>query len=344
MDKVDFVSMKTSVIAIIVVAIIAIAAVGVYFAFFNNQEKALPVDEIVRDNVIVGDDIELEMDAIITSSSVVEDVEASYMFYTLYYYAGEKIGTESIRYQGASITCDVYEYVNEFMGDSVMRYYVSPTSGVVFISETAMGGKLATRTVLGETNVDLTLTEEEQVVTIDTSIKYEGTMVGYFDGLVQMTLTGESLYTVKNLYTVETEEGTETHIDVQVDSNMVGNVDADLEVIAVDEDEVTIEGADEPMEIDQFLSMISYSRYIKVLEDEYDVTYGERTVSKMATIFGEREVTTQHITVPSENTELIFQFGNADVLYSLKCITTSGDNVTTTEYSVLGSSLISVKN
>jgi len=336
--------MKTSVIAIIVVAIIAIAAVGVYFAFFNNQEKPLPVDEIVRDNVVVGDNIELEMDAIMTGSSVVTDVEASYMFFNLYYYVGEKTGTETIRYEGASITCDVYEYVDEYMDGTVMKYYVSPTSGVVFISETIVGGELATKTVLGETNVDLTLTEEEQEITIDTSIKYEGTMIGSFNGLATMTLTGETLYTVKNLYTVETEEGTETHIDIQVDSNMVGNVDADLEVIAVDGDEITIEGADEPLETDEFFSLISYSKYIKVLEDEYDVTYGDRTVSKMATIYGEREVTTQHITVASENTELIFQFGNADVLYSVKAITSNGDSVSTTEYSVLESSLISVKN
>jgi len=333
--------MKTSVIAIIVVVIIAVAAVGTYFLLTNNNNNVTDTDYIVRDKAIVGDYI--EMRASITADKVTEltDNTRTLVLYDLYVTADEmeKIGAQSYTYKGTSIMCDLYQSANEYR---TMTYLIEPSSGVVY-RYTSDYGTATTSMSLIDSNYDLSKTMAEQQISVGSYVKYTADSEIKTEN-TSVVSTGSTTYTVSAVIPADDEDYL---YNLTMASNSVSTTETKLVVESINTDgTLNIKGSSEPMANDDFIAMISYSKYIdKLRSTGVDITMGDRTVAKSETAFGDREVTLQNAVMKEsgETSEVVFTFGNADVLYTIEAEQDT-DMESTQFVEILGSSLISVKN
>jgi len=333
--------MKTSVIAIIVVVIIAVAAVGTYFLLTNNNNNATDTDYIVRDKAIVGDYI--EMRASITADNVTEltDKTMIEVLYDLYIAVDEKekIGTQSYTYKGSSIMCDLYQSVTEY---NTLTYLIDPSSGVIY-RYTSDYGTLTSSGSLIDSNYDLSKTMVEQEISVGKYTQYELTSEINTEN-TSVYSTGTTTNTVSAVIPSDDEDYL-YNVTMASSSTMTRETKLVVESINTD-GTLNITGSSEPMANDDFIAMISYSKYIdKLRSTGADITMGERTVGKSETVFGMREITIQEAVLKDSGVtgDVTFTFGNADVLYTIQAEQVA-DMESTQFVEILGSSLISVKN
>ncbi|MBR4686443.1 MAG: hypothetical protein IKP04_07980 [Candidatus Methanomethylophilaceae archaeon] len=303
--------MKSSYIAIILVAIIAVAGVGAYFLLNNSGDS-------IRTDLKVGDYIEVEISSHGKNTEVNDDYEvASFLANFLYVTTEgfEKTGTETIEYKGQNVVCDVYKQTSAEFGEFAM--YIEPISGVKY-KETFDKTIMGTGSVeLLDTNLDLTKTLDEQVVTNGSFTKTKSTLGSNF----------ETTITVSNL------DGDLCTITIVQDENM--DMTEKIVIKSIDGEKIKTESGMEFTKT-QFLSFVSYEYEKKVLEKEHKVAYGEKYSETIDTAFGKKKVTVQEGTYQDhgfDKVTMTFYFDSNNVLYK----TTQGD---TQEMTLKGTSLI----
>ena len=302
-------TMKSGFIAVIAVAIIAIVGVGVYFAFFNGgSDEKLAVDS-VKDTIVVGDNIAFEMSVSVDNEREAE-VSEDTLLYMLYYSVegATKIGTEQITYESKKIECDVYEYT--LFGES--KYWVDPDTMVVYKSISNIGMEITS--VLGDTNLDLSLTEYEQEVKVGTYLNHITSYKASING-TYVELTGTNSYKV----TADLGDG---NFDVTNTIKMSGTASVDEKVIAINGDELTIDTSEEKMTKEQFKAFVSFDDCKTYLNTLGTVVEGEKKpMGTMDVATGKRNVTEQDLEVTTDDDEKItftFQYGDKGVIYSIK--------------------------
>ena len=284
--------MKSTYIAIIIVAIIAVAGVGVYFMTAGNSG-----DDCIRTDLKVGDYVEFELSVHNTETEVHEDLPVE-DFLTGYLYRDtsgfEKSGVETIKFKGQDIVCDIYKQTSE---EGEFAMYVGQTSGVFFkmISKsTAMAGTLE----LVDTNLDVTKTIDEQVVSNGSFVKAKNTILQ----------DSEQTSTISD-YDGETCTVTDV---VKIDSSRTNK----FVIKSIDGDKIMTEIGIEFTK-DTFLAFVSYEYAKKILESQHKVAYGQEYSETIDTGFGKKKVTVQEITYQDEFVKVTFTsyFGSNNVLY-----------------------------
>ena len=303
--------MKSSYIAVIIVAIIAVAGVGAYFLLSNSG------DDNIRTDLKVGDYIEVEMSIHDSEPTVYEDVPVT-EFLTGYLYRDtsmfDKTSTETIKFKGQDVVCDVYTYSYEAGNDSSM--WVDQTSGVCY--KMTVTSPLETGSIeLTDTNLDVKKTIDEQVVVNGSFVKAKNTFIRDSEQTATVSDCHGETCTVTNV--VKTDSTTTEKFVIK----------------SIDGDKVTTETGIEFTK-DTFLAFVSYEYAKKVLEKEHKVAYGEKYSETIDTAFGKKKVTVQEGTYQDhgfDKVTMTFYFDSNNVLYK----TTQGD---TQEMTLKGTSLI----
>ena len=303
--------MKSSYIAIIIVAIIAVAGVGAYFLLSNSG------DDNIRTDLKVGDYVEVEMSIHYSEPTVYEDLPVT-EFLTGYLYRDtsmfEKTGTETIKFKGQDVVCDVYTYSYEAGNDSSM--WVDQTSGVCY--KMTVTSPLATGSIeLTDTNLDVKKTIDEQVVVNGSFVKAKNTIMRDSEQTATVSDCDGETCTVTNV--------------VKTDSTKTEK----FVIKSIDGDKIMTETGIEFTK-DTFLAFVSYEYAKKVLEKEHKVAYGEKYSETIDTAFGKKKVTVQEGTYQDQGFDKVtmtFYFDSNNVLYKV----TQGD---TQEMTLKGTSLI----
>jgi Cu/Ag efflux protein CusF len=303
--------MKSSYIAIIIVAIIAVAGVGAYFLLSNSG------DDNIRTDLKVGDYVEVEMSIHDSEPTVYEDLPVT-EFLTGYLYRDtsmfEKTGTETIKFKGQDVVCDVYTYSYEAGNDSSM--WVDQTSGVCY--KMTVTSPLATGSIeLTDTNLDVKKTIDEQVVVNGSFVKAKNTIMRDSEQTATVSDCDGETCTVTNV--------------VKTDSTKTEK----FVIKSIDGDKIMTETGIEFTK-DTFLAFVSYEYAKKVLEKEHKVAYGEKYSETIDTAFGKKKVTVQEGTYQDQGFDKVtmtFYFDSNNVLYKI----TQGD---TQEMTLKGTSLI----
>ena len=328
--------MKSTYVAIIAVVIIAIAGVGVYFAFFNNNGgETYPVDEIVREDLKVGDYIEIEMDAGMLANYSPTDMTRDDVLNSLIYYVGEWAGQKSVTYDGKLFMCDLYEY--EF-GGITTEYLVHPETKVVYGYDIA-GDDILMGSRLKSTNVDITKNVDE--LTIEKSSYIEmSTHTNFVQFGVAMQMSGTTITTVTNvngdLY------------DCSIVTELQANADVRLEIESVYLDNVKIVGIDEPMDKDMFLAFISKDKFIAQMEEQGAVLKSKSKAVEAEEIegYGKRKVTYEifDVTAGEDMSTLTLGYGEKGVLYNISQVESGTNSAQSAVVKLKGSNLVSVPN
>lgn len=303
--------MKSSYIAIIIVAIIAVAGVGAYFLLSNSG------DDNIRTDLKVGDYVEVEMSIHYSEPTVYEDLPVT-EFLTGYLYRDtsmfEKTGTETIKFKGQDVVCDVYTYSYEAGNDSSM--WVDQTSGVCY--KMTVTSPLETGSIeLTDTNLDVKKTIDEQVVVNGSFVKSKNTFIRDSEQTATVSDCDGETCTVTNVVKADLTK-TEKFV-----------------IKSIDGDKIMTETGIEFTK-DTFLAFVSYEYAKKVLEKEHKVAYGEKYPETIDTAFGKKKVTVQEGTYQDhgfDKVTMTFYFDSNNVLYK----TTQGD---TQEMTLKGTSLI----
>lgn len=303
--------MKSSYIAIIIVAIIAVAGVGAYFLLSNSG------DDNIRTDLKVGDYVEVEMSIHYSEPTVYEDLPVT-EFLTGYLYRDtsmfEKTGTETIKFKGQDVVCDVYTYSYEAGSDSSM--WVDQTSGVCY--KMTVTSPLETGSIeLTDTNLDVKKTIDEQVVVNGSFVKSKNTFIRDSEQTATVSDCDGETCTVTNVVKADLTK-TEKFV-----------------IKSIDGDKIMTETGIE-LTKDTFLAFVSYEYAKKVLEKEHKVAYGEKYPETIDTAFGKKKVTVQEGTYQDhgfDKVTMTFYFDSNNVLYK----TTQGD---TQEMTLKGTSLI----
>ena len=303
--------MKSSYIAIIIVAIIAVAGVGAYFLLSNSG------DDNIRTDLKVGDYVEVEMSIHDSEPTVYEDLPVT-EFLTGYLYRDtsmfEKTGTETIKFKGQDVVCDVYTYSYEAGNDSFM--WVDQTSGVCY--KMTVTTPLETGSIeLTDTNLDVKKTIDEQVVVNGSFVKAKNTFIRDSEQTATVSDCDGETCTVTNV--------------VKIDSTKTEK----FVIKSIDGDKIMTETGIE-LTKDTFLAYVSYEYAKKVLEKEHKVAYGEKYSETIDTAFGKKKVTVQEGTYQDhgfDKVTMTFYFDSNNVLYKA----TQGD---TQEMTLKGTSLI----
>ncbi len=303
--------MKSSYIAIIIVAIIAVAGVGAYFLLSNSG------DDNIRTDLKVGDYVEVEMSIHYSEPTVYEDLPVT-EFLTGYLYRDtsmfEKTGTETIKFKGQDVVCDVYTYSYEAGNDSSM--WVDQTSGVCY--KMTVTSPLETGSIeLTDTNLDVKKTIDEQVVVNGSFVKSKNTFIRDSEQTATVSDCHGETCTVTNVVKADLTK-TEKFV-----------------IKSIDGDKIMTETGIE-LTKDTFLAFVSYEYAKKVLEKEHKVAYGEKYPETIDTAFGKKKVTVQEGTYQDhgfDKVTMTFYFDSNNVLYK----TTQGD---TQEMTLKGTSLI----
>ncbi|MBR2254223.1 MAG: hypothetical protein IJ856_00135 [Candidatus Methanomethylophilaceae archaeon] len=300
--------MKTSYIAVIAIVIVAVAGVGVYFAFFNNGgSDSLDVD-VVKTTVAVEDYSQLDIEATMEQEGTVQETVDEFL-YTLYMSSeSEPIGTEEIIFNGARITCNVYQ---DSFGD---KWWNHPETGVTY--KISMFGMM--ESVLSKTNLDLSKTVEEQEVVKETTVTWTTKMsMPTAAGVVEIVGTSTS--------TVTAVDGDE--LTVVSKSVASGKADEKLVVTAVDGDDLEIND-DQTMTKTEFFAIINLESYKQMLKDQ-GVKYVESQKIDAGTIttsFGKRHAVTQEFIVGEDDQKKTYEitYGDKGVIYSISEKSTGG--------------------
>lgn len=303
--------MKSSYIAIIIVAIIAVAGIGAYFLLSNSG------DDNIRTDLKVGDYVEVEMSIHYSEPTVYEDLPVT-EFLTGYLYRDtsmfEKTGTETIKFKGQDVVCDVYTYSYEAGNDSSM--WVDQTSGVCY--KMTVTSPLETGSIeLTDTNLDVKKTIDEQVVVNGSFVKSKNTFIRDSEQTATVSDCDGETCTVTNVVKADLTK-TEKFV-----------------IKSIDGDKIMTETGIEFTK-DTFLAFVSYEYAKKVLEKEHKVAYGEKYPETIDTAFGKKKVTVQEGTYQDhgfDKVTMTFYFDSNNVLYK----TTQGD---TQEMTLKGTSLI----
>ena len=302
--------MKSSYIAIIIVAIIAVAGVGAYFLLGNSGDS-------IRTDLKVGDYVEVEISSHGEDTEVHDDYEVAYFLANFLYVTTEgfeKTGTETINYKGQNVVCDVYKQTSAEFGEFAM--YIEPKSGVKY-KETFNKTILGTGSVeLLDTNLDLTKTLDEQVVTNGSFTKTKSTLGSNF----------ETTITVSNL------DGDLCTITIVKDENT--DMTEKFVIKSIDGEKIKTESGMELTKT-EFLALVSYEYEQKNLEEKYKVAYGQKYSETIDTDFGKKKVTVQEANCEDEFGKVVrtHYFGSNNVLYK----TTTGE---TQEITLKGTSLV----
>lgn len=300
--------MKSSYIAIILVAIIAVAGVGAYFLLNNSGDS-------IRTDLKVGDYVEVEISIHDSEPTVYEDLPVT-DFLTGYLYRDtsmlEKTSTETIKFKGQDVVCDVYTYSEAGNGSSM---WVDQASGVCY--KMTITSSLATGSIeLTDTNLDVKKTIDEQVVVNGSFVKAKSTIMGDREQTVTVS---------------DCDGETCTMTSVVTDSTMTEK----FVIKSIDGDKIMTETGIEFTK-DTFLAFVSYEYEKKVLEKEHKVAYGEKYSETIDTAFGKKKVTVQEGTYQDhgfDKVTMTFYFDSNNVLYK----TTQGY---TQEMTLKGTSLI----
>ncbi len=303
--------MKSSYIAIIIVAIIAVAGVGAYFLLSNSG------DDNIRTDLKVGDYVEVEMSIHDSETTVDKDLPVTeFLTGCLYRDTSmfEKTSTETIKFKGQAVVCDVYTYSYEAGNNSSM--WVDQTSGVCY--KMTVTSPLATGSIeLTDTNLDVKKTIDEQVVVNGSFVKAENTIIRDSEQTVTVSDCDGETCTVTNV--------------VKTDSTRTEK----FVIKSIDGDKIMTETGIEFTK-DTFLAFVSYEYAKKVLEKEHKVAYGEKYPETIDTAFGKKKVTVQEGTYQDhgfDKVTMTFYFDSNNVLYKI----TQGD---TQEMTLKGTSLI----
>lgn len=326
--------MKSTYMAIIAVVIIAVAAVGVYFAFFNNENY--PVDEIVREDLREGDYIEIGLEAAMQANNNTTGVEKETVLSNLTNYYGELTGQHSVTYKGVLIMCDLYEYK---FGESTTEFLVHPETRVVY-GYNSVTSNLTMEYRLEDTNIDITKNASELTIEKSSYIKLsnsvrvaEGEMVVEFSGSTITTVTNES----EGLY------------DCTAVSEFYANTDIRLEIESVYLDTIKLKDIDEPIKKELFLAFISEDKLIAQLEEEeISLEPKSKKTTEIEDVegYGKRKVTYEvfDATKDEQTATLTLGYGEKGVNYNLSMVYSSDGNSLSCVVKLKTSNLISVPN
>lgn len=326
--------MKSTYMAIIAVVIIAVAAVGVYFAFFNNENY--PVDEIVREDLREGDYIEIGLEAAMQANNNITGVEKETVLSNLTNYYGELTGQHSVTYKGVVIMCDLYEYK---FGESTTEFLVHPETRVVY-GYNSVTSNLTMEYRLEDTNIDITKNASELTIEKSSYIKLsnsvrvaEGEMVVEFSGSTITTVTNES----EGLY------------DCTAVSEFYANTDIRLEIESVYLDTIKLKDIDEPIKKELFLAFISEDKLIAQLEEEeVSLEPKSKKTTEIEDVegYGKRKVTYEvfDATKDEQTATLTLGYGEKGVNYNLSMVYSSDGNSLSCVVKLKTSNLISVPN
>ena len=316
--------MKPAYIAIIAVAVIAIAGVGIYFAISNgSSDDKLDIDKL-KDDIVVGDNISFEMSASSYNEYETEASAYNLLTSTIYYdyEGGEKIDTDTITYKGISVECDVYKYVTT-------SFWVNPSTMIIYKSVT--DSESQSTAILADTNLDLSLTLEEQELMKGSFINFTYSFKNDITG-VAIELSGSRSFTVTSVVDEET-------VNYKSVNDLSGKVDVKETVVAIDGDELTLDVSKEKVTKDQFRSFVSFDYFKKYLKTMGTVVEGEKKpMGVMDVATGKRNITEQDLELDDgdSKTTYTFQYGDKGVLYSIKY----GENTTGVVIIIKNSSLI----
>jgi hypothetical protein len=319
--------MKPAYIAIIAVAVIAIAGVGIYFAISNgSSDDKLDIDKL-KDDIVVGDNIALEMSVSVNNEREIE-MSAYDMLTNSIYYAldgGEKVGTETLTFKGKAVECDIYEFT--ILGNN--KYWVDPTTMIIYKNVSEVGSSISS--VLADTNLDTSLTLEEQELVKGSFVSFNFSLDTTVTG-VKIDLAGIRSFTVTSIVDEET-------VNVKSANDLSGKADVKETVVAINGDELTLDASEEKVTKDQFRSFVSFDYFKKYLKTMGTVVEGEKKpMGVMDVATGKRNITEQDLELDNgdSKTTYTFQYGDKGVLYSIKY----GENTTGVVIIIKNSSLI----
>lgn len=321
-----------AIIAILAVIIIIAAGACVYFFVLNKDNGSdKGSTEEVRD-LIIGDTIDLDVSVSLVTDSE-DEASTDLISYYLYFEGeGEKIKTETIRYAGANVTCDVYEYDDLEMGDVL----VWVDDNRVIYKKSLLNGDVEIDTMtLGETNIDLDKTVDEQVYKKDDFIKYKATtLMPTTIGTVSLEGNAEL-----KILSVDSEEDS---VSIKLTVSATGAKTGQLKLTSINEDGYYIfnDNTHNAYPKDYANGLISF----KALQDYYadstpPMAYGEKWTDTIKTSYGDRKVTVQDANIGGTDiTSFRFYYNDNNVLYKIETISEMlGITMTT---SLVGSSAV----
>jgi len=342
--------MNSKVIAVIAVVIIAVAAVGVYFLTQpGNQPAPQSNVYVLKDNVVAGDNISLDIGINATNVTEETDIEPEILLAALYRSEelGQKIGTKEITYDGRTLTLDIYDYSG--LGIASSKIYVDPATYIVYKTETTFG-IMSIVSELISTNLDLTIAIEDQEVVNGSYVRHsldivsdsEEVTLGITEILNQEVayhLDGDTWALITTKHDVGTASFTET-------------------VKSVFEDQVIIEGnEDDPVSLTQFLSIISFKAFTaQIVEEGYNYTLSDRTmVSIQHPVYGKVDCIKQKIVFDRDGGEsyeaeiihagdIIFEIDGYVPLQEVPAEDVPGYGAGDVKISLKNSSLVTQKN
>ena len=290
--------MNSKVIAVIAVVIIAVAAVGVYF-LTNPGNQPAPQTEVyvLKDKVVAGDNISLDIDINSTKVTNETDIDPEIILAGLYRSEelGQKIGTQEITYDGRTLTLDIYEYSG--LGITSSKIYVDPATYVVYKTETTFG-IMSMVSELISTNLDLTIAIDDQEVVNGSYVRHSLDIVAESEdatfGITEILNQEVAYHLDGDTWALITTE------------HYVGTASFTQTVESVFEDQVIIEGnEDDPVSLTQFLSVISFKAFTaQIVEEGYNYTLSDRTmVSIQHPAYGKVDCIKQKIVIEKEGGE-----------------------------------------
>ena len=240
--------------------------------------------------------------------------------------------TKTIDYKGKTIVCDHYTYSD---GVYSMTCTLDPKTKISY-EYTYSDETNYYALILKDTNLDLSLRQEEQKVVSGSFILYD-----YSERLPSSThtLKGELEYKMKE-YDPKTDLGTKV---ISLDIGIHEVVKVDLTEITP-EGEVVISIYNKPQTKDVFLGDILFDSYIRAEEGwDYVITYGDKHTDTIDTVYGKRHVTVQSFEASNPDYGTKFEhtltYGDKGMIYSREMYGDNGNTIKTCTWSYIGSSL-----
>ena len=293
-----------ALVAVVAIAAVTAAGIGV-FLFMNNGEEPVPLDvDYVRTDLRVGDYLEVNMD--ITAYGTWTDEDRNAAALTSVIYKGSPIGektTKTIVYKGQKIVCDYYTDTD---GTTTVSYAIDPDTGVTYQYTKSGRGDNCTFD-LKDTNLDLTLEQEDQKVSSGSFI------------IADFTFTGSSNYIVSYEYIMTGYDPQSDNGDITINSESQQIIDFSTSILEILPDGKYKTNHGDIIKND-ILSPILYESFIKSITDRgQTISYGKKTTDTIDTIYGKRHVTIQSLKIYKDSEmvgEYDVTYGDGGLIYS----------------------------
>lgn len=297
--------------SLVLMSLAIIAVVGTAVLVVVDQDPPEPqydYEILIKtvDDLSPGDEITISYTDRYIEDSSVETDDANFLS-ELYVCKGEKVSSEVVLFNEKAISCDVYKY--DILG-ATYTFDIDPNTGITYKWDCVSMGLLY-EYVLYSTNLDLTKTAEEQVLT-------EGS---YYNYRQYVPLSDQILYSSGNRQYSLTHYDSEQRMGIMrilSDLSFVtGSVTSTIDHFTYD-DRIVVKESQSIQSRSEFLSKLDYDSLIAYYEEcGYSITYGDSHTDVIDTALGTRKVTQLSITCSLDNelAHVDVSYGECGIIY-----------------------------